>query len=130
MQTITQQQLEIGLVRCAERWPDRVGLTGRFNVHDCSDHCILGQIIHDLGLCCKVDHFYFVYGTTDEALISDNCLAYRAATLNNQGVPWGHFPKLLGLVPGKQPTTTPLLANTDPSLSTKQPAELVLQEVL
>lgn len=100
-----RSELATWIVRMGEKYPDRVGLKGLMATEDCSDHCISGQILHDLGHCKGKSYvarvpFSITWGAT--------CLSQRAASLNNDGVPWGEIPKRLGLVPGEIPAETPI----------------------
>lgn len=108
---LTLEQLKIGLVRCAERWPDRIGLRGKMCDGSHADHCILGQISFDYGRCSGLAGTYahplfaaspdFRHGTALSNLLC------RAAYLNNQGLPWRQIVIELGLVPGEQPAEIP-----------------------
>lgn len=98
MQPLTRKELELHLVRLAEKYPDRIGLPNIRANADCSNHCILGQIDHDT-IGCVAPHYGHIYAKADGAWN----LATKAADLNNAGMPWGEIPKLLGIVPGEVP---------------------------
>lgn len=95
--------LEMQIVRCGERWPERVGCNGRFQ-DSSGDRCILGQIASDAGVVPEsIECAMMFFGRSDDV----RELARQAATLNNQGVAWGEIPKQLGLVPGELPIEAP-----------------------
>jgi hypothetical protein len=92
----TQKDLELAIVRMAERFPTRIGPKhwGR-----CDNHCLIGQIFHDaVGGC---------YLPSSENSLEASTLALAAAAFNDAGVPWGEIPKRLGLVPGEAPVEAP-----------------------
>lgn len=93
--------LELQIVRLGEKYPDRVGLYGEMRTHDCSDHCISGQIVHDT-IGCNGRYGDFQFWTE---LDDNNCwqLLVDMVNMNNAGVKWGEIPIRLGLVPGEQP---------------------------
>lgn len=112
---ITLRQLELGIIRCAERWPDRVGLYGELSNADDSDRCIWGQMIHDFfGSSTAHGKWKAAYGNSGHAIL------LNAIRLNNAGTPWGEIPRLLGLVPGEQPVSQP-----EPTVEFLEPAEVV-----
>jgi len=102
------EQLELELIRCAEREPERIGNQDnffymRFGTHgNKQDACILGQVALNLGIefgdVVGASKLFYV-GSED----SIHDLASRAAELNNNGVKWGEIPKRLGIVPGESP---------------------------
>lgn len=94
---MTLKELELAIVRVAEKWPDRVGLAWVREQN--GDMCILGQIGHDL-LC---DPWFCAWEVFDTGPAFQ--LAVRAVAENNVGTPWGQIPIRLGLVPGEQPVS-------------------------
>lgn len=96
---LTRRSIEIGLIRVAERYPDRVGVSGHFFL-DGEVGCILGAIAAGVGIDSNWDAREYFYGHEDYEL---RALASSAANLNNSGIPWGEIPRLLGLVPGEKP---------------------------
>ena len=111
MQPITLEQLKLGLVRAAERYPDRVGLFGRMCNGDHTDHCILGQVAFDAGVCNgqagMSQNLFWHMG--DEP----SCLRSRVQELNDRQVPWREIVLKLGLVPGEQPAVkVPVTTNS------------------
>jgi hypothetical protein len=78
------------IVRCAERWPDKIGPKGPCNPEG-TQWCLLSTIgsLHP-------DEYHKI---RDEPTAMR--LAERAFPLNDMGIPWGQIPKLLGLVPGE-----------------------------
>ena len=104
---MNKRELELRLINVAERFPTRVGLRGSYRTANCLDHCIQGQILHDLGLCDGLTSFPDLL-TASAISQGTMALAGEAATLNDEGVPWGEIPKRLGLVPGElQPEVEP-----------------------
>ena len=89
------------IVRMGERYPDRVGLRMRAKTANCSDHCIMGQIIHDHGGCGGL--FTDIWGVPGNATDYIDLLR-STIKLNNDGVRWGEIPLRLGLIPGEMET--------------------------
>jgi hypothetical protein len=115
---VTVKELELHLVNLAERYPERVGLPHELNNPDCSDHCIMGQIAHDRGICIgqigtrmELDQA-FEWGYDPLRRPSPmRTLSVFAVKLNNAGVPWGQIPKCLGIVQGEQPAEAAVVSD-------------------
>lgn len=126
MQPLTLKQLEYQIIRLAEQYPDRVGLAYALASTN-GDHCITGQIAHDLGVCpCQhagmrghTDALFlwnvsFVDSITWQVItwnpeinLTDDqkamrILSAKAVLANNAGHKWGEIPRMLGLVPGEE----------------------------
>lgn len=105
---LTRQQLELGIIRCAERWPDRVGLFNRaWDKH--GNTCIMGRIVLDAGFVPSEVEFKPGGIDGSKTVHAEGWdLADRVVRLNNLGVRWGAIPKLLGIVPGETPELAPV----------------------
>ena len=106
MQPLMLEQIKLGLIRCAERWPERVGPRGWTRGKD--DYCIAGQVLVDAGLFMYDERgkglvrsypSQSLYEQTMEAID----LVGAAMILNDSGMPWRQIVLRLGLVPGEQP---------------------------
>jgi len=94
---MTLKELELAIVRVAEKWPDRIGPYGF--IGDCDSHCLLGQVLHDAGLCREINSILtHIPGANQRGTFSR-----RVSILNDRRLPWGQIPIKLGLVPGEQP---------------------------
>lgn len=95
----TVKELELEIVRCCEREPDRVGLrccsASTYPSDPGADRCILGQAMFNLTGYAFASYSPRSSGTE------------AAMNLNNAGVPWGQIPKRAGLVPGEWPVEQP-----------------------
>lgn len=124
MKIITKQHVIMGIIRCGEREPNRIGLRGRlsnanlFDGRPCTDHCVMGQFLHDLG-CCD-----FKNAVLNDPDGSAHEIWFEAVQLNNAGVRWGEIPKQLGLVPGESPAEpSPSVAELPAEVPVAAPAE-------
>ena len=98
--------LEVQIVRMGEKYPDRVGIPRNFRDKQ-ENTCILGQIWVEAGAKDWPGEMFYAFGnrTAEEVAVCN--LASGAARLNNEGVPWGQIPKMLGLVPGESTVEAP-----------------------
>lgn len=100
---ITLKQLELGLVRAAERQPDRVGPQGILrNLH--GGRCIVGQACFDAGVDAagwSLARRILTDGASRPiASVADDFvpLARLAAKLNDGGLSWREVVLALGLI--------------------------------
>jgi hypothetical protein len=104
---VTRKELELALVRVAEKYPDRVGLKGIYHDYgvDGGEHCMIGMVDFQLtgdacpGVFHRLTGKYFPEDVDPEIMM----LFKHVGTLNDSGMPWGQIVKELGLVPGEQP---------------------------
>jgi len=96
---ITLDQLKLGLIRCAECWPEARVLNPNGN-------CIIAQVVSDMDerFSGPLGQPSFSYLICVDALSVDHAaLVLHAITLNDTATSWREIVKQLGLVPGEYP---------------------------
>ena len=97
--TITLEQFKSAIIKAARNQPDKVGprVFG-----GCSNHCLIGQALHDLGCCVheqtRSGMWYVGIGWTNHLRAMTQEVA-SAVKLNDTGTPWGQIPAAAGLLP-------------------------------
>lgn len=103
---MTLKELELAIVRVAEKWPDRRFYPKSVTQLNPWQACILGQIAADAGWP-HIHADVFTDWSFKRAASPAHKLARAAQLLNDLGTPWGQIPIKLGLVPGEQPAQEP-----------------------
>ena len=101
---LTLKQFELGIIRLAEKYPDRIS---RNFGGPCDDHCIVHQLAHNAGSCWNEAS---LMGRWNGNWVNPEVfpLLSICVNLNNQHIPWGLIPRLAGIVPGEQPAEVPV----------------------
>ena len=82
------------IVRCAERWPDRIGPAGAYGGRGEDDVCLIITISREA-------YYGYLDSVCGPGSTEARAIATKAMRLSDGGVPWGRIPLLLGLVPGE-----------------------------
>jgi hypothetical protein len=100
---LTQKRWTTELVRVCEIYPDRIGANG-IRVDKDGSRCIAGEISFRM----TGDAWLWPNDMPGEDGYPDlSHPMFQAVRLNNEGIPWGQIPKLVGLVPGEAPAEMP-----------------------
>lgn len=122
---LTRKALEMAIVRCAERWPDRVGPRGWGTV---GNACLIGQCSLDLapGFLSPSAAWFALIGDNETG--SAAMLGMKAASMNDSGSPWAEIARRLDLVPGEAPPE-PVVAQESVATELLQAQETMATEV-